>query len=323
MADIYKRPTAIFFLSEPPAEETLQQKFRSLPDQYVKEMPPKIRFLARLAKVRQLELAELLNGRQPSKLVSLNRLRQGGIQNITKVAARARSLLGISLQEQKSWKSYDIAFEEWRDKLTLHGLWVFKASFGKECKNYDGFFLQDEKFPVIYINNNKSKRRQIFTLFHEVGHYILSKGGISFRDNLEQKLRGTYLQDEVYCNAFAGAFLVPDEDLGFSRMPSGMEIMNLAETYKVSEEVILRKCLNMKLISQDQYKQKTSKSNKDESARERGGGDFYRNQKIYLGVRYMELAFDQFYQQQISEPALAEYLGVSESQLPSLEKTIS
>ena len=323
LAEFYKRPTAIFYLSEPPEEEPLESNFRSLPVQYVRALPPKVRYLIRLARVRQLELAELLDGKRPPRLARLARLRHGDIRTVAKVAIATRRLLGISLAEQKGWPTADIAFERWRDRLTEHGLWVFKASFGSEASEYDGFFLPDRDYPVIYINNNKAKRRQIFTLWHEVGHFMLAKGGISFRDNHEQKLRGAYLKDEVYCNAFASEFLVPSADLDLDKMPEAKVVRALADQYKVSEEVILRKCLDYKFIDWDGYRRRISRTGlSDKVASRGGGGDYYRNQRACLGVRYLKLAFEQYHQEQISEAELAEYVGVKRSQLSRLEETI-
>ena len=92
LAAIYKRPIALFFLPEPPEEETLAEKFRSLPAQYINELPPGIRFIVREARVRQLELAELHNGAPPQELKQLKL----STTNIKQIAREVRGLLGVS-----------------------------------------------------------------------------------------------------------------------------------------------------------------------------------------------------------------------------------
>src|SRR3989304_6401058 len=46
---IYKRPLALFFFPEPPLEETPQQAFRTLPEQEIQRMSPRLRYLLRQA----------------------------------------------------------------------------------------------------------------------------------------------------------------------------------------------------------------------------------------------------------------------------------
>ncbi len=146
--------------------------------------------------------------------------------------------------------------KQWREALENKGYWVFKDSFQNE--KISGFCLHDEHFPLIYINNSILKQRQIFTLFHELAHLILGKGGISFRKNIESDLTGKYREEEVFCNAFASAFLVPDNSLNISGKPTDREISKHANKYNVSREVILRKYLDRKLINKEFYDEKVN-----------------------------------------------------------------
>src|SRR3989338_380765 len=45
--EIYKRPLAIFFFPEPPQEESPKQSFRTLPEQEILMLTPRLRFLIR------------------------------------------------------------------------------------------------------------------------------------------------------------------------------------------------------------------------------------------------------------------------------------
>lgn len=316
-AGYYKRPLALFFLPEPPREEPLERKFRSLPGSYIDRLSSGIRLIVRMARVRQLNLMELHDETPPPGLGRLTALRAGRARGIPRLARAARELLGVPLDVQKEWGGAEIALKRWRDALESLGLWVFKDPFKGEDA-YDGFYLADESFPVVYLNNGKSKARQIFTLFHELGHFLLSKGGICFRDDMERELEGSFNRDEVFCNAFAGEFLVPAADLELSRMPGDEEIRRHADAYKVSREVILRKCLDKGLIGWQGYNQR--KENRAENFKKRtGGGNPYLNRKAYLGTKYLELAFSKYYQKNISEFQLADYLGVKADGIPGME----
>ena len=329
LAKYYKRPLALFFLPRPPEEETLEQKFRSLPIQYIHNLPPKIRFLIRKAKVRQLDLIELYDGQPPQELDQLKKFREifnnSGKHDIKKLARDTRDIMNVSLEDQTSWKDTDDALKNWREELNKLGVWVFKDSFGNEGEKYDGFYLPDNYFPIIYLNNNRSKSRQIFTLFHELGHYLLSKGGVCFRDNLEKILDGNFREEEIFCNAFAGEFLLPEDELHLTQMLSDEDIGKYARHYKVSREVILRRCREKGFIDWREYDQKVqiwkdrylaATKKKDPS------GNPFLTKKAYLGSRYLDLAFSKYYKQHISESQLADYLGVKVSSLPKLEAVV-
>jgi hypothetical protein len=50
-----------------------------------------------------------------------------------------------------------------------------------------------------------------------------------------------------------------------------------------------------------------------------GGGNYYYNQKAYLGERYVSLVYSRYYQSKITADNVAEYLNVPERSLPTFE----
>lgn len=212
LADHYRRSLALFYLPKPPQEEMLEEKFSSLPGKYVRALPPAMRLMVRQARVMQLNVAELNDGMPAGKPASLMKCQVGSAEkpDIKNLARRVRKCLGITLEKQKGWQSDDIALRDWRACLVSCGIWVFTAPFGND--DYEGFYLPDEHFPVIYLNHSRDRAGQIFTLFHELGHFLLAKGGMSFRGDMEKQLTGNFRQEEVFCNGFAGEFLVADDD---------------------------------------------------------------------------------------------------------------
>lgn len=321
LAKLYRRPTALFYLSQPPKDEA-QEKFRSVPAHYTKELPRKIRFIVRDALVRQINLEELHNGSQPTKSPLL------GLANIEKdtktIASYVRKLLGISTTVQQKWSSPTVAYKKWRAALEQNGLWVFNEAID-DAGNYEGFFLEDESFPVIYINNSAHATRQIFTLFHELGHVLLARGGIFFRDDFEKQLRGNYRAIEQYCNSFAGEFLVPDADFSLPKKVTEAVIRKYAKLYHVSKEVILRKLREKNLITASEYNQYVNlwrSQYRNHSKAKSSGGHYLHTQRKYLGDKYIKLAFNQFYRQNITENQLAKYLNVKIDTLPKLEALV-
>ncbi len=327
LAKIYRRPVAVFFFPKPPEEPSLERQFRSLPEAYVERIPTKIRFLIRDGMVKQMNLYELLGDINPAKRKIVQGVFVQDRISAKNLAAQAREYIGISLGKQMTCKDENEALKMWRNALEECGLWIFKNAF--HDKNYCGFCLHDKQFPIIYLNSRMSKNRQIFTLFHELAHLLRGKGGVDMRTT--PQLQGDYKEEEVFCNAFAGAFLVPDESFRqhAKKNPEDHEIERLANLYKVSREVILRKFYDREFISKikyenelEKYKQEWRASQLEKERRESGGPNYFVKIYDYLGRKYLEIAFRQYHQQKINDRELADYLGVKTKSLEKLESYV-
>ncbi len=232
-----------------------------------------------------------------------------------------REFLGISHDQQMALKDTDEACKSWRERLEENGIFIFKDAFKDDA--FSGFCLYDDEFPLIYINNSKPETRQIFTLFHELSHILFKTGGVDTRlDDYIDYLEGDDRKIEIICNRFAGQFLVPDSD--FNTQIKGVTVndetlQNIADRYKVSREVILRKFLDRNIIDQKYYFEKTKEWADSAKSPKGVGGDYYRNMGVYLSQKYLEIAFSHFYQKRISDSQLADYLGVKAKSLSGME----
>jgi Zn-dependent peptidase ImmA (M78 family) len=320
--EIYKRPLALFFFPEPPEEETPAESFRTLPQEEIDLLEPRLLYLVRKAKVMQENVRELFDGVNPAgkKVCSDIVIRRS--DTIFDVAKAVRKYLGVGLHQQYALTTNDKALKYWRDILEKHGVFVFKDAFkDEECS---GFCLYDDVFPIIYINNSQAKIRQIFTLFHELAHLLFRTGGIDLRHDYVQKMRGDNKRIEVFCNKFAGEFLVPTEDIKPRITNQTLDdnlLTQLAKKYSVSREVILRKCLDLKHITKAFYEAKVKDWDEERLARGKPGpgGNPYYTKGAYLGPYYIEAAFGKYYQGAISKPQLADYLGMKEASVSTLE----
>ncbi len=159
LAQKFKRPLAVFFFPEPPQEEKLEKAFRAISQEDVKTLSPHMRKLVRKAYAFQISLRELIDedlAKQQKKLQWLANLKT---LSIDAMAEATRAQLGISLNEQRSWGSSEVALEKWREALAQNGLFIFKDSFKDE--RISGFCIYDRFFPIVYINNSLAKNRQI------------------------------------------------------------------------------------------------------------------------------------------------------------------
>ncbi len=323
--EIYKRPIALFFFPTPPEEETPKQSFRTLPEIEIEMMSSRMHYLLRQARAMQMNLAELYEGEKRSKAKLLQDLKFKPNVDVSEMAHEVRNYLGIDLKNQFNFKNIDKALKSWREALEENGVFVFKEAFKDDM--FSGFCLYDDIFPIIYLNNSKSKTRQIFSLFHELSHLLLGTGGVDSKaDEYIYYLHGDDRRIEILCNKFSGVFLVPDVD--FDRRISEKEfndilIEDLSDLYKVSREVILRKFIDRGIVDSDYYSTK-AKQWSDEGKKKPPGtrGDYYATKRAYLGERYLGLAFGKYYRNQISVDQLADYIGVKSKNISAMEYSL-
>lgn len=320
--DIYKRPLAVFFFPNPPKEESPKKSFRTLPEIEYNKFPATLIRLFRRAQSMQIKLSELCEGKNPAERNILNELVIAPNQSANQIVNEVRNYLGITLQEQISWKNSDEALHNWREVIEKCGVFVFKDAFKEH--GISGFCLWDKEFPIIYLNNSMPKTRQIFTLFHELVHLLFKTGGVDkifddYIDSLPQNDR----RIEVFCNQVAGDFLVPESD--FTKQLSGLyiddkSISSLANRYAVSREVILRKLLDKGLVSQQFYTEKATEWIEEAKAKPKNsGGDYYATKAVYLGQNYLDIVFRNYYRNRIDLDQAAEYLSIKANQVTNFE----
>ena len=321
MAEKFKCPVAVFFFPEPPDVPAVEKSFRTLTADDFAAIPRTVRLLLRKCQAMQLNLAELNDGVNQAPRLITRDLKFSPSIPLEKIAAEIRDYLGVSVEEQASWKSIEEALEAWREAFARVGVFVFKDAF--HATGYFGFCLYGDEFPIIYINNSSAKTRQIFTLFHELGHLLFHTSGIDIVD--DQYIEHLPLDDrkiEIICNGLAAKVLVPDDVL--HEMMKGMAAdrdtaMKLAKFFNVSREVIYRKMLDRSLIGADEYSEAAKLWESQIKPPQAGSGNYYNSQYAYLGHQYVDLAFTRYHQRRFDDVQLAGYLNIKPKNLPKFE----
>src|SRR5262249_54579327 len=119
-------------------------------------------------------------------------------------------------------------------------------------------------FPVVGVNRKLTPNGRTFTLLHEFVHVLIGESSICDIEDGGALRPAQEQQTEVFCNAVAGAALVPGsvllaEPLVANRNIPGPsdwdddELQSLARTFGVSEHVILRRLLTLGRTSQAFY----------------------------------------------------------------------
>ena len=210
--------------------------------------------------------------------------------------------------------------------MEASGVFVFKDAFRND--DYSGFCLYSENHPIIYVNNSMTDSRQVFTLFHELGHLLYRSGGVDFRSReAVRSFQGYYRDVEVSCNRFANEFLVPQHVFGsFELIVSEAQFQKLADYFSVSREVVLRNYLDRGLVDTAYYEQMVDKwvaqAGMRRSETSKKGGNPYYTARAYLGETYINLVYGRYYQNKITVDNVAEYLKVKAKHLPTFEHVV-
>ena len=205
LVKILKRPSAVFFLPEPPLSAGMPTALRRAPGLGAHKLGPdethQIRWARRLQEIMSWVLKD--NGQNPVPFdqysVRSNPVEQADLD-------RKRS--GIPTKEQLAWPSLSTAFRAWRSYLEQQSVLVLQLRMGKN--NIRGFGAWDKYAPLVAVNTAYHPTARIFTLFHEVGH-LLTRTDAACQSFV---LPGDHDRSiERWCERYAAAFLLPEEGL--------------------------------------------------------------------------------------------------------------
>jgi len=319
LSTIYKRPLSAFLLSAPPKEAPFPKDFRTFPSGEKKPLHPKTYLVVRKARRFQYSMAELTNELgEPTEKFPIK-------ANLTVdpevLAERTRGQLGVKNFPLFVSLTTEAVLNEWIEILENNGIVVSQISITKN-KEIRGFSLVSEDVPLVVLKRTDAPVAKIFTLFHELAHIILREDGIC---DLEE----SNILHEKFCNHFAGAFLVPkNELLNYPMVKANKQrrewpdsfLAQIAHDFKVSKEVILRRLWILGLTTREYYlsKHKEWETKYKEPLRKGKRNEI----KICIqerGKRYISMVFDAYECRKIDRIALADYLGVTSDKISKIK----
>lgn len=207
LASSLKRPEASLLLPEPPQIPPPHVEFRHPQDSARKTLNAVERRYLREASRLQRALSWVLQELRQSH-PQLPRLSTQ--VDPEQAAATTRSALGVSPQQQLSWRDSSVGFRIWRSAVEQSGVLVFLLPMGKPASR--GFSLWTPEAPIIAINTWWNVEARSFTLFHEYGHLLTRTASVcsassrlAFKDGADPI--------ERWCERFAAAALLPWPDV--------------------------------------------------------------------------------------------------------------
>lgn len=177
-------------------------------------------------------------------------------ENPKEVAQKIRSTLSLVFYE----KQRDF-LKSLIEKLAEYNILVFEfieTWNKKNPANIDGFFLNPNV--IVLKRNQKAFRREIFTLAHELGHYLLNQEEIDQLDILDIA-NHNLSKVEKWCNDFAFYFLAGEQISVIENLETASSsndyhldlVENISKNTHLSKIAIFTRLLYNNKISQENY----------------------------------------------------------------------
>jgi Zn-dependent peptidase ImmA (M78 family)/transcriptional regulator with XRE-family HTH domain len=338
LAALFKRPLAVFYLSEPPKNFTVMRDLRRLPATGIRRYSPALQMEIRAANERRelaLELtAELEQDIPKFALIATDK------EDPEQVGERIRATFGVTMQLQSQWRDNDgrAGFNAWRHRIEDAGVLVFQTTrFPSE--DASGFAIAADRLPAIAVNRKDAPARRTFSLLHELAHLMLHVSGVSdlvtdaARPPEDQRL-------EIFCNQVAAASLIPKDALlaepiviakgERSTNWSDAEVRELAREFSVSREALLRRLLTFNRTTPEFYGQKRQQylaeylAQKTRQKEEPEDTDMKRNMPqetvSNFGKPLVRMLLGNYYLDRITLSEVSGYLGLKVKHIPKLEQ---
>lgn len=317
----YHIPTAFFFMDCPPNFDNLPNmiNYRKLvADSIYETNSPNLINNIRKSETRREIYLDLLNELNENILL----FKVPKLEHDTKIFSNyIREILDISLSTQKSWykevNHYNF-LNKWKEVLNEKlGVLIFETE-GVLLEEMRALCIFHEKIPIILLNGKDSVNGRIFSLFHELTHLLLGESAICGDDE--------NTKEEIFCNAVAGEFLVPEHDLnisinGVTDLLSYNSLKKLYNSYGVSEHVILRRLLDANKISRRDYISYINSYEESFSKSSGSGGNYLNNMIKYNGKAYYSVILDAYEVGIINSLEFSKFTDLGKKQIPKLQES--
>ena len=282
-------PFGYMFLSTPPEEDVPLPFFRTGHITSTNKVSLNVFHTIQIIQDRQNWLTEYLEELAFPDLEYVGRLSLK--DDYKTIVSDIRSVLGLDVNWASKHDTWEQALDYLTNKIEDAGIIVaFNGIVGTNTKRVidvnecRGFVLVNRKVPFLFINSADAKTAQMFTIIHELAHVWL--GESAGFDN--QNLLPANDPIEILSDKVAAELLVP-EVYFISKWKEIQDFKYLSRIFKVSQIVIARRALDLKLISKEQflsfYSQQMAEYNlkkKNQSS----GGNFYATAKKRVSLRF-------------------------------------
>ncbi len=194
----------------------------------------------------------------------------------------------------------------------------------REKSTIDGFYIDPN---VIVLKRQKSYKREIFTLAHEIGHYLLGVEDIEALDMAKVDKRRVSNKVERWCNDFAFFLIAGEAVKELDKYTDYSEDVNatidrLSDSTHISKMAWYTRLAYRKIVPMPRYhgiirELEDEKAEKDKELKEeqRSNAGNARAPKPIISPLYLETMQYAFYNGLVSEASFCEQLKISPKQV--------
>ena len=327
LSEVYKRPTTVFLMNNIP-DENISKKFRQLLYSNINSFSTPTLMAIRKAIRIQTLAKDILETNDNNFIKEISKLKL--IDSYEKISEKLIESLGLNEDIISKPKNVFEQLNMWKNSIEAKGIYILEVGFPvNEAK---GFAIYDKKVPVIVLNTNDYPRSRIFTLLHELSHFIYGEDAIDDQYSLMNFSSDDKL--EIKCNYLAGAVLVPSLYLKNKITSLNLNINNdintslevLARIFNVSQQVTLRRIYITGYLNQNQFNNtnnslKESYLNNDVKEKIKGG-NFYVKFMKNNSKSFIYDILEAYRINKISHFNVMDYLNIKSTTLASLENKL-
>ncbi|MGF6128046.1 Zn-dependent peptidase ImmA (M78 family)/transcriptional regulator with XRE-family HTH domain [Pseudomonas frederiksbergensis] len=285
-ASIAHVPFGFLFLKEPPAERLPLPDLRTVGG--VSPSRPSLGLIDTIKDVlrKQDWYLEYLQDHDVSPLPFVGRFSTRS--SVLDVVSDLREVLRIGGDDKQ--QNHDNYLRDLISAAEAVGILVMRSGvvLGNTHRKLDvsefrGFAISDRLAPVVFINSADAPSARLFTLVHELAHIWIGSTGISDGGTHSDR------DEEAFCNAVAGEFLVPQDAFRSAWDMDGMWTSNLvplAARFRVSKWVVARRACDLGFISSGQYGAYYQQELQAYRDKEGSGGSYYPTASTRNSVRF-------------------------------------
>lgn len=327
LSEVYKRPTTVFLFNSIP-DEKISKKFRQLLYSNINSFTSNTLMAVRKA-IRIQNLAkDILDVTNNDFISKISKLKTSN--DFEEISIKIIDYLGLSEEIIAKPKNVFEQLNMWKAAIESKGIYVLEIGFPlKEAK---GFAIFDQKVPIIVLNTNDFPRSRIFTLLHELSHFVFGENAIDDEYSIMNFSADDKL--EIKCNHLAGAILIPADYLKNKIISLQLDVKNnidstldvLMRIFNVSKQVILRRIHLSGYMNSNQFNQinnilKDDFLNRKEKEIKKGG-NFYIKFMKNNSRSFIYDVLEAYRINKITHFDVMDYLNIKSSPLASLENRL-
>lgn len=329
-ASLYKRPLAVFYLSEPPKDYETLRDFRRLDPGESSEWSAALHSEYRRAHFQRdavLEIAELDDETLATDW-RIDRLPATDAALARAARERLKSTANRELPKASSREHDHLGY--WTRALENAGVLILATQGGQVAETeMRAFSLYFDEVPVIMLNGKDAPRGRLFSLLHEYVHLLLHTEGLC-DVTTDQRAVSDNRRLEARCNAVAAEILMPEDAVLTAATVTAHDagepwslpdLVEAARPFGVSAEALLRRLVTLGQASLAEYQSfREEQQSAPKPKKKSKGGNPYATKVRDFGKGYVRRVSRAHRRSLIDSATAAEHLDAKVDHFARLEE---